>query len=232
MADPIVSLYRPIKKRRVFEEVATQVRSRIIEEALRPGDELPSERELAQQLGVGRPAVREALRALENSGIVELRKGMKGGAFVRELDTEGVSTTMRDLVQLGRVSLNELIETRVLLFDLVIPLVCDRATEDDLQALEQNVETTEGATSLSLRMEATRQFYALLGNATRNQLIMTLLGSLTEVVLDFIGRASGKPLEDAEIGRRTLVGHLRSRNVSAALAESRKLAESVHRFLR
>ena len=59
-----------------------------------------------------------------------------------------------------------------------------------------------------------------------------LLGSLTEVVLDFIGRASGKPLEDAEIGRRTLVGHLRSRNVSAALAESRKLAESVHRFLR
>jgi DNA-binding FadR family transcriptional regulator len=228
-------LYRPIKKRRVFEEVCTQIRARIYEEALRPGDKLPAERDLAEQLGVGRPAVREALRALENGGLIELRKGARGGAFIRHLSTDAVSTSMMDMIHLGKVSLDDLIETRVLMNEVIIPLVCERASEQDLDALEENVNASESVTALGSRLAYTRQFYHLLGLASHNQLMMTLLEALTEVVLDFVeksapGSKSG-PLQQLAAERRVLVSYLRQRDVAAALKESRKVAEFMRRYL-
>src|SRR5215831_10481200 len=72
--------FAPIHTRRTFEEICERIRDRLASGDLRPGDKLPAERDLAQQLGVGRNALREALRSLEISGILELRKGVKGGA--------------------------------------------------------------------------------------------------------------------------------------------------------
>src|SRR5215468_2046364 len=78
------SEFSPVQTTRVFEEIASQVRSQLATGRLRPGDRLPSERDLAQQLGVGRNSVREALRALEVSGILRLHKGGAGGAFIAQ----------------------------------------------------------------------------------------------------------------------------------------------------
>lgn len=235
MAEASTSLYRPIKKKRVFEEVCGQIRSRIYSESLRPGDKLPAERELAQQLGVGRAAVREALRSLENSGVIELRKGARGGAFIQQLSSDVVSTSMRDMVYLGNVSLDNLIEMRVLMNEQVIPLVCARATEEDLAALEANVAAAEAVTRLADRLDYTRQFYFLLGHASHNQLVMTLLGALTEVVLDFVEKSAPDPnaesLQRLAEERRAFVAFLRQRDVTAALDESRKMADFMRRYL-
>ena len=73
--------YSPVQTRRAFEEVASQIREQLTKGALKPGDRLPSERELAEQFGLSRNTVREALRSLEMSGILEFRKGATGGAF-------------------------------------------------------------------------------------------------------------------------------------------------------
>ncbi|MGR4890721.1 FadR/GntR family transcriptional regulator [Sphingopyxis sp. LARHCG72] len=235
MAEASVPLYRPIKKKRVFEEVCGQIRARIYSDSLRPGDKLPAERELAQQLGVGRAAVREALRALENAGVIELRKGARGGAFIQQLNSDVVSASMRDMVYLGNVSLDELIEMRILMNEQVIPLVCARATEEDLAALEDNVATSEAVTRLADRLDATRQFYFLLGQASHNQLVMTLLGALTEVVLDFVEKSAPDPnersMQQLAAERRVLVECLRRRDVGAALDESRKVADFMRRYL-
>ena len=75
-------IFRPVKSRRLFEEVCEQVRNQIASGALKPGDKLPSERDLALQFDISRSAIREALRNLEFAGLVRLQKGVKGGSFV------------------------------------------------------------------------------------------------------------------------------------------------------
>ncbi|MGR4890729.1 FadR/GntR family transcriptional regulator [Sphingopyxis sp. LARHCG72] len=231
MASGETAVYQPIKKRRVFEEVCSQIRGRIYEESLRPGDKLPAERDLAQQLGVGRAAVREALRALESAGILTLQKGKKGGAFIQHLDSEIISTSMRDMISLGKVPLNDLIETRVLMNDMVIPLVCKRATDEDFDALDENISAARKAAGLRERLENTRQFYKLLGQASHNQLVMTLLGSLTEVVLDFVERVGPAPMDGVADARHDLVAKLRARDVEGALTISRAIADAMHHHL-
>src|SRR3982751_343053 len=89
--------FRQVQIRRTFEEVAAQVRGMLFDGSLRPGDRLPPERELAVTLGVGRPALREALRALEVGGLLELRKGKTGGAFISSGDHRVVSGGMSDM---------------------------------------------------------------------------------------------------------------------------------------
>ena len=72
-----------VRPRRTFEAVSEGLRQMIAEGQLKPGDKLPPERELCDRLGVGRASLREALRSLEAAGILELRTGRAGGAFVR-----------------------------------------------------------------------------------------------------------------------------------------------------
>ena len=107
---------------------AARIRDQLSAGALKPGDKLPPERELAQQMGVGRNALREALRSLEIAGIVRLQKGVKGGAFIREGNANGMSQVVQDQFHLGSISADELTEARVHIQDLVVRLACERAT--------------------------------------------------------------------------------------------------------
>jgi len=122
---------------RVFEGICAQVRTELTLGRLKPGDKLPAERDLALRLGSSRTAVREALRTLEMAGVIELRKGVKGGAFIREGDPAVVTRSFGDMVHLGRISLADLTEGRVIIQDAVVRLACERATEADFRALAQ-----------------------------------------------------------------------------------------------
>ena len=122
-------VFTPIHTRRAFEEICQRIREQLAAGALKPGDKLPAERELAQQLGVGRNALREALRSLEIAGIVRLQKGVKGGAFIHEGDPGRMDQVVQDMLSLGSISIDELTEARVHIQDLVVRLVCARATK-------------------------------------------------------------------------------------------------------
>jgi len=102
----------PARVRRTFEEVALQLRAMFTGGHLRPGDRLPPERELSQQLGVSRSALREALRTLEISGVIQLRKGRNGGAFITRGNFDAVTANFRDLLTLGNLKFEELAEAR------------------------------------------------------------------------------------------------------------------------
>src|SRR5512136_2169173 len=80
-------LFQPLPVKRTFMEIANQIRSSIYAKTLKPGDKLPSERELAVQFNVGRISVREALRMLEQAGLIFIKQGSSGGAYVKEADT-------------------------------------------------------------------------------------------------------------------------------------------------
>ena len=105
--------FKPIHTRRTFEEICERIREQLALGVLKPGDKLPAERELAQQLGVSRNVLREALRSLEMAGVLKLQKGVKGGAFIQQGDTRRMNEVMRDMLSLGTISVRELSEARV-----------------------------------------------------------------------------------------------------------------------
>jgi GntR family transcriptional repressor for pyruvate dehydrogenase complex len=229
--------FQPIQMRRAFEEICDRIRAQIAAGTLKPGDKLPAERELAQQLGVGRNALREALRSLEIAGIVRLQKGAKGGAFIREGDAGRMDEVMRDMLSLGSISVAELTESRIHIQDLVVRLACERATRSDLDALGANVERTGQMTAEGRyldRVECSREFYGLLAAATHNQVLAMMVHSITEILMQFVYArvaAGGKPQPKLVEKRRAFLEALRQRDADTATRLMRAHLVSVHRLL-
>src|SRR5262249_13744699 len=94
------------------EAIVDQIRGLIRDEKLRPGDRLPSERELGERMRVSRVTVREALRVLEASGLVEIRVGAKGGSFVTSPSSQKIGTGLADLINLSPLTASEVTEAR------------------------------------------------------------------------------------------------------------------------
>lgn len=230
--------FAPIHTRRAFEEIAQAIRDRIDAGQLKPGDKLPAERDLAHQLGVGRNALREALRSLEIAGIVRLQKGVKGGAFIREGDSGRMDQVVADMLSLGSISVEALTEARLHIQDLVVRLACERATRADLDALADNVDRTEQVTrdgDFLARVECSREFYGLLAAATRNPVLVMVVASLTTVLMKFVhGRvaAGGKPQPRLVEKRREFLSALALRDVDLATRLMRTHLTSVHRLLK
>src|SRR5919197_6753049 len=100
---------------RVYHHIVGHIERAIYDGQLTSGDRLPSERELGRRFGASRVAVREALRALEHRGLLEVRQGSAGGHFIREMDAGPVVRDFQTLFRLGRVSLAQLVEARSLI---------------------------------------------------------------------------------------------------------------------
>jgi GntR family transcriptional regulator, transcriptional repressor for pyruvate dehydrogenase complex len=229
--------FRPIHTRRAFEEICERIREQLALGVLKPGDKLPPERDLAQQLGVSRNVLREALRTLEMAGVLRLQKGVKGGAFVQEGDTSRMNDVMRDMLSLGTISVRELSEARIHVIDLVVRLACANARQADFEALEANIERTELATAegrLLDRVECSREFYKLLAMATRNKVIAMIVDSVTEIHMRFVYAkvaSSGAATPRLAEKRRQFLAALRARDVLAAARLMRIHLESVQRML-
>ncbi|MGH9055561.1 MAG: FadR/GntR family transcriptional regulator [Acidimicrobiales bacterium] len=140
-----LQLFTPVAPGRVSELIVDQIRALIREGRLRPGDRLPSERDLCQQFGVSRVTVRDALRLLEGSGLIDTRVGARGGAFVRVPTGAKIGQGIADMVTMAVLHADEVTEARLVLELGIVPLVCERVTEEDLAELREICARAEEA---------------------------------------------------------------------------------------
>jgi len=148
----------PIKRVDVYESVLAQLNALITGSGMEPGDRLPPERELVERLGVSRVSVREALRALESMGKIEIRPN--AGSFVVHPNGNAMANQMRSVLPVDRTFLEYLIEVRAAIEDKVVALVAERP-EADLSMVHATLERSEAdlqesgeSGSLDLRFEA------------------------------------------------------------------------------
>jgi regulatory GntR family protein/FCD domain-containing protein len=130
--------------------------------------QVPPERELPQQFGASQTAVREALGILEIAGLLGLQNGGKGGAFILE-GTPRLSESLQDMASLGRISLNDLTEARLLIQEVIVGLACARAAEADFAAMEADIDRVDELTRagrLRERLDYSVRFYPILLSAT------------------------------------------------------------------
>ncbi|QSE92572.1 FadR family transcriptional regulator [Rhodococcus pseudokoreensis] len=215
-------IFTKVQTRRGFEYIYEQISGAVAEGQLKPGDRLPAEREMAQIFGIARQSVREALRALEASGLVESRLGVTGGVFIRTGDPTVVSRAMTNLASLGGLSHASVLEARIILTSDIIRMACERATEEDFQKLDEDITFTEQQSKTEAGLERTAQimeFYHILASATHNEVLVMLTDSLSQIVYLRLNRAGPKPSKDIGKVRRRILNHLRARDADKAIAE-------------
>ncbi len=164
---------------RISEMIVDQIRLLIRQGQLLAGDRLPSERELCERFGVSRVTVREALRVLEASGLVEIRVGARGGAFVSVPSSRRVGEGISDLITLASLEAVEVTEARMV-FELgIVPLVCERATEQDIAELYEICDRSYAALQgdeYPLTLSA--EWHTRYARATHNRAVLMLVESL------------------------------------------------------
>lgn len=219
-----------IRNPRLFEEICDRIRAQLTDGRIKPGDKLPAERDLAEQFGVSRPAVREALRALESAGLIELRKGAKGGAFMLE-ESAPLTQTFAEMLNLGRVPLSDFTEARILITEVVVRLACERATEADFAAMDQDVERLAAA---ELRGEERldkryiTDFYDLLATSTGNQTLRFVTHGIAQLLSRLINSRTPPAPYDLADQRRKVLAALRARDAGAASALLAQHFDAVH----
>lgn len=227
-------VFVPVRTRRAFEEVCDQIRRRVEQGELAPGARLPAERELAAQFGVNRSAVREALRSLEMAGVVEVQTGVHGGVFIRQGHADGITRAMSDMLALRRFPSAQVTEVRILITDMAIRLACERGTEADFAALEEDIERYAAIAKAGgpLRdSSAMIRFYGLLAQATHNEVLAMLVDSLSDVVRGLLARIDPVPQANVVQVRRKVLRYLRERDADKASAAMAKHLKALDAYI-
>ena len=128
-------LFSPAQVGRASEDVALQIEAAIMDGRVQPGERLPSERDLHVQFGTSRGVVREALRALKQKGLIEVKKGARGGAFVKEAELHNASESLALFLKLQRISPQSLIEFRESMDRTITTLAISRADAEEKRRL-------------------------------------------------------------------------------------------------
>ncbi len=207
-------------KKRAFESVRDAILADIRSGALSPGDKLPSERDLAIRMKVGRHSIREALRTLEMSGVLRFQKGVSGGAFIRDQSSDGLARSIRDMIIVGRMPLRDVMVVRVHLLAQAVELACAAATEADFDAIEQNIELTASAVETGdpiATIEPNLDFNRLLGAASHNLVCAMLLDSVVAIMSDLLYSLKLPTEIDIIAPRRAILAEMRRRNAPEAI---------------
>jgi GntR family transcriptional regulator, transcriptional repressor for pyruvate dehydrogenase complex len=171
-------VFRPVNVGRMSQVIVDQIKILLREGRLSPGDRLPSERELCQRFGVSRVTVREALRVLEAGGLVEIRVGARGGAFLTSPTTERLGEGLADLLTLSALTASEVTEARMVFEIGILPQAVQRANDEDVAALFAMVEDAQAALdndTYSMAMSAA--FHIRVATCTHNPAIEMLARS-------------------------------------------------------
>ncbi|WP_232698896.1 FadR/GntR family transcriptional regulator [Brevibacillus daliensis] len=165
--------------RKVYEGILLQLNEIIAEENLRPGDKLPSERELSDRLCVGRSSVREALRALELLGLIETRRGE--GTFLKHYRQNRLIDILGSYILRDSKTKKDLVEMRKILELDAVQLACRRATQKHFDEMERILDTAwERIEQGEVPMEEDYLFHRIIARSSRNSVLHRIWAPLVE----------------------------------------------------
>jgi DNA-binding FadR family transcriptional regulator len=186
-------MFQTAKQTKVFQDVVEQIQGAIFDGRLKTGDMLPAERELKEMFSVSRGTLREALRVLEQKGLIEIKLGVGGGSVVKAVDTEQISESLGLLIQSQKVSLNHLAEFREDVEGIVAAHAAERGTRQQIQELNRLLNQArgcveQGSSQRSAFIEIDKQIHMKLADITGNPIYTSVLHSIHENIHRYYDR--------------------------------------------
>lgn len=201
--------FQQVEPVRLYQRIVEQIESAIADGSLRPGERLPSERELVAQLGASRPTVREALRVLESNGLVRSRPGDPHGPEVLPFSPHGLAKQMTRLTRIDQMSIADLVAFRMILDGSANLLAARLRSEEELAAMECTLEAMAGAIEAGFEEfgEADVAFHDAVALASRNPLIQVCNSVVRGVVLSLISDKVTRARNSKALMRASLRHH-------------------------
>ena len=171
---------------RVSETIVRRIKDQISNGRLVAGHKLPAEREMARQFKTSRVSVREAYRSLEDLGVLRIRRGADGGAFVMQIDHEPVLRSLSLVLGLGRTPHQQLTEARMLIEPRIAQLAAMRARKEDLARLERVLrqEEDDAARDAGPFRPTDSRFHRTVADCTRNLPLIVLMNALADLTAE------------------------------------------------
>ena len=219
---------RALARGNAAEQILEDLRAQILSGALVRGSKLPSEAKLAEAFGVSAATVREAIRGLTSSRLVEVRHG--SGAFVTAQPDRVLAESMQAIIQIERISVGHVLGVLSALNTYAAEQAATSATDEQLDELEAAINTLEQIQSEQDASTSLLRFLAALATASGNPLLMTLCGFLAGLQVRLAKERSGGLLDRKVTARlskerRRVVQAIRARDPQAALAAARAYQE-------
>jgi GntR family transcriptional regulator, transcriptional repressor for pyruvate dehydrogenase complex len=207
-----------VRRNRVYEEVARQI-ERLILKKLRPGDKLPSERELAETLRVSRGSIRDAIRGLELMGMVEPRQGT--GTIVKEISADSVVNPFANALRRRKELIGELIDFRKMLEPPLAARAAAHASPEEITEMEEILRRQQEKQSQGdAAVDEDTEFHYSIALASDNSVVLKVIDILMEQLRDTRARSlqvAGRPQESLS-GHRRILAAIKRRDTEAANA--------------
>lgn len=231
MSLTLKSDFETVRRDKVYEGVAKQI-ERLILKKLRPGDKLPSERELAEMLAVSRSSIRDAIRSLELMGMVEPRQG--AGTIVREISSDSLVNPLANARKRKEELLGELLDFRKMLEPPLAARAATRVSADEISEMEEILERQEeklrgGDSTIAEDSE----FHYAIALASGNSVVLKVLDTLMDLLRDSRERSlqvEGRP-QKSLAGHRRILAAIKRHDAEAAKVAMRRHIEDVEEIV-
>lgn len=223
------AVYKLVRTSRLYEQIVQQIEESIVNGSLKPGDQLPPERELAQRFGVSRTAVREAVKALREKGLVEAFSGR--GTFITDGTTHAVRQSLDLMLKMGQAEGSTyLAEVRAILEPGIAGLAATRIQPSELAAMREAVALMDRSShDPDAYIEADLDFHLALAEAAANPVILSLLDSIVGPLREQrlrIFNVPGGPLR-GQIHHKRILQAVEQHDAAAARQAMREHLEQV-----
>lgn len=231
VASPLTSGLEAVRRNKVYEDVARQI-ERLILKKLKPGDKLPSERELAEILSVSRSSIRDAIRSLELAGMVEPRQG--AGTIVREISASSLVNPLANALKHKEALMSELLDFRRILEPPLASRAATHASADEIEEMEdilarQERKLRKGESTIGEDSE----FHYAVAMASGNSVVLKVLDILMDLLRDTRERSlqvEGRP-QKSLAGHRRILSAIKRHDAEAAKAAMRRHIEDVEEIV-
>jgi GntR family transcriptional repressor for pyruvate dehydrogenase complex len=217
--------FKEITHIRLYERVMEQIMNLLKNKELKPGDQLPPERELAEKFSISRGSLREAFRVLESRGLIESKPG--GGRFIRELKKDTIINAENIILGLEKSSILELLEAREMFEVKIAEVAAQRAIPEDIELIKKSLSNAKKEEKLDDKeMKRDTEFHIAVARASHNFVFINIL----KLHLDLLRETRGKTWQ---IPGRKKEQQQEHQNIFKAIKEhnSKKASEAMLKHL-
>lgn len=181
-------MFESARQSKTTDIIIERIRTAILEGKLKPGDKLPPEKELGDQFGVSRQTMRESLRALEHMGLIILKKGSGGGAFIVEVERQVATQNLANYLYFKNLTIEDLSELRRILEPYAARCAAQRMSSVGIEKLQEiNLQTSTSIQQRDWELVTRHEieFHRLIARQTENPILILILDFVETLLEDF-----------------------------------------------
>jgi GntR family transcriptional repressor for pyruvate dehydrogenase complex len=223
-------MFETARQSKITEIIIGQIRAAILEGRLTPGDRLPPEKQLGEQFQVSKQTLRESMRALEHMGLIDVRKGVGGGAFIVEVDEQVATQNLANYLYFKNLTVADLSECRRIMEPYAAARAAERISPSDLNTLQQLNDSTRENLKKKKWDHVSRDeiaFHRLIARQTDNPILILMLDFVETLLEDYkkILKPDAAFMESVLMAHEAILGAIAAGN--AALASEHMLAHVI-----